>query len=96
MIIFNGEAYEPPEVRLDEGAKIEDVLNEEGWKIINSFPIPKCQIKLEDIRGNEEKLIEYKGINYIYHEKWVNNDTLNPYIWVDKFVRWEKNNGIIA
>ena len=83
-------------MRLDEGAKIEDILNEGDWKIINSFPIPKCQIKLEDIGQDEEKLTEYKGNNYIYHEKWLNNKTLNPYIWVDRFVRWEKNNGLIA
>jgi hypothetical protein len=96
MIIFNGESGHSPEKDLYEGAKIEDVLCKGWWKIFNSFPIPKCQIKFEEINGNEEKALEYRGDNYIYHEKWANNEPLNPYIWVDRFVRWERNDESIV
>jgi hypothetical protein len=96
MIIFNGESSDSPEKDLYEGASIEEILNKKGWKIFNSFPIPKCKIKFEEINNNEEKALEYRGDNYIYYEKWINNEILNPYIWENKFVRWEKNNGRIA
>jgi hypothetical protein len=96
MIIFNGESGNSPEIELYEGKEIEDVLYKGRWKIFKSFPIPKCQIKFEEINGNEEKALEYRGDNYIYYEKWMNNALLNPYIWENKFVRWEKGNGRIA
>jgi hypothetical protein len=96
MIIFNEESCPSAEAKLDDGAKIEDILNINGWKIINDLSLPKCNIKLNEIKGDEEKLMEYKGINYIFHEKWEYSEQFNPYIWENKFVRWEKSNGRIA
>lgn len=96
LIIFNGEADGSPELLLYEGAKIDDILMNNKYKIINSFPIKKSGIQYEDLNGDIEKENEYSGNNYVYYEKWNNNDKLNPYIWENKFVRWERNNRRIA
>jgi len=96
MIIFNVESDFSPVIDMYEGAKIEDILCNKNLKIFTSFPVPKCEVKFEEINGNEEKAIEYRGDNYIYYEKWVNNVPINKYIWENKFVRWERSNGRIA
>jgi hypothetical protein len=96
MIIFNEEADPSPGLLLYEGAKIDDVLINNKWKIINSFPIRKSELQYKDINGDIEKENEYFGNNYVYYEKWNNNNQINPYIWENKFVRWERSNGRIA
>ena len=97
LIMFNPEAPSgSPGILLSEGAKIDDILLNNKWKIIDSYPIEKSKVQYKDINGDINKENEFFGNNLVYYEKWEKNEKINPYIWENKYLRWERKNGRIA
>ena len=75
MVIFDDDFNQDIEDKIDEGMAIDEILLDKRWLI---FTKPD-----KNISKNQNEEDDY---NYLYYEKWENNDDFNINIWKEKYM----------